>query len=286
MSKDRFRAAPRVSIKRFPFNHIVIDDFLPRRDHTVLRDRLDALVRQGMQEWRDLSRLSKITGYDCYAWVFPPDSPAPLDVFIGREFHDYAADLFDIELTLDVTSQFHYHLPAARTGIWHTDYTVMHHTLNERPAGGMNVWHYGCELLSGAVPAGSTAQSVPRVRALAFLYYLGGDAPARAEDGGATELGYHGPNSAKVSLFGSISPEPNRLLIFECGPRSFHRAAGNPHNPRSLVAGWFHMTEKAAEQRHHLAASYPCEDAVKGRFDYNEATSAETAHVSSPTSGA
>jgi hypothetical protein len=199
-------------------------------------------------------------------------------VLIGREFRDYAAELFAIDLTFDVNAQFTHHPPGARTGIWHTDYSVMHHTLVDPPAGGMNVWHYGCNQLSGAATVPGV-EVVPRVRALTFLYYLGADGAPHADHEGATDLGYHGPASAGVSLFSSIAPRPNRLLIFECGPRSFHRAAGNAHGPRSLVVGWFHMTQEAAMLRHQVAASFPSEDAVKGRFNYNETPSANPVHV-------
>lgn len=266
---ERFAGVSAAGLKRFPFKHIVIDEFLPAPDHAALRDRLDALVRLGTTDGHDLDRLSKIPGYDCYAWLFPADAAAPLDIFVGREFRDYAAGLFDIRLSAEVSAQFNHHPPGARNGRWHTDHTVTYHTAHRGHADSVNVWRFGCNLLNGAVPAGSDAQVVARVRAVAFLYYLGGDETTK--DGGATELGYHGPASADVSLFTAVAPVANRLLMFECGPRSFHRAAGNRHKPRSLVVGWFHMTEEAAFERHRQAASRWCEDAVNGRFDFNEA---------------
>ena len=86
----------------------------------------------------------------------------PLAVFVGRQFRDWAADLFAIDLTFDVNAQFTHHLPGAPRGIWHTDYTVMHHTLAPVADGGMNVWHYGCNQLSGRVTTGPGVTAVPR----------------------------------------------------------------------------------------------------------------------------
>ena len=103
---------------------------------------------------------------------------------------------------------------------------------------------------------------------------MGADDAPRSGSEGATELGYHGPASPGVSLFSAIAPRPGRLLIFECGPRSFHRNAANPHGSRSVVVGWFHVTKEAALQRHRVAAPCASEDAINGRFNYNEALSA------------
>lgn len=282
MSQPRFQAAPRSAIQRFPFSHIVIDDFLPARAHARLCARLDTLVQQGLIEHRDLSHLAKMPGYDCYTWVFPPDAAAPLNVFTSRAFLDYAADLFEIELSGEVSAQFNYHPAGARNGLWHTDFNVAYHTLDQQRPDGTTVWYYGCNILDGTVTGGSAGPAVPRVRALAFLYYPGGAEPLQPDDGGATELGYEGPRTGGVATFAAVAPVANRLLMFECSPLSFHRAAANRRVPRAAVVGWFHMTEEAARQRHRAAPEYWSADAVKGRFDYNEASSAKAVQVESP----
>ncbi len=257
------------ALEGFPFPHAVMDGFLPAELFAALRRRLDELLGQGLSELPDRSRLAKMPGYDCYCWVFPPDLAAPADFFLRRGFQDRMAALFGVALTGEVSCQFNYHPPGARNGIWHTDYVVGYHREDGRRTDGVNVWHYGCNLL-GNNPELPGRPIVPRVRALTFLYYLGAESVGQPVDGGETAIGYDGPLSDETALFRAVEPVPNRLLAFECTPVSLHRMLGNRRTGRALMVGWLHTDPETARRRHGVDPGFWPEAATRGQFDFNE----------------
>jgi hypothetical protein len=253
----------------FPFPHVVKDGFLPTELFACLRSRLDDLLRLGLSETQDLMKLSKMPGYDCYCWVFPPDTAASLDFFIRRSFQQLMAELFGLELSGEVSCQFNWHPPGARNGTWHTDYVVSYHTEESRSPDGVNVWHYGCNLLgNNADLPGRTI--IRRTRALAYLYYLGAETADQPVDGGQTAIGYQSPLSDEIALFRAVEPVPNRLLAFECSPMSLHRMLGVSLSGRGLLVGWLHAEPEIARRRHGIAPEFWNEAAVRGQFDFNE----------------
>jgi hypothetical protein len=253
---------------RFPFQHIIVDNFLPASVFLGLRGMLDGLLERGFSDEHNLSRMSKIPGYDCYCWVFPPDVPEPVNFFTTRGFQVRMGEIFGVTYSGEVSCQFNFHRPGARDGSWHDDYVVGYHTEESRRPDGVNIWHYGCNLLGENSPRpGRTI--IERCRALAFLYYLGADTLEEPVDGGSTVLGYDNPLGNGVALFRAIAPVPNRLLAFECSPLSLHRNLANPCSARALLIGWLHTTPEVAQRRHGAWPGYWCRDAALGQFDFN-----------------
>lgn len=254
-----------------PFPHRIIDDYLPKTEHRMFRACLDNLVSNGLSHYRDRNRLTKIAGYDCFHWVFPADTNSPLNHFYRRRFRDLVAAEFGIELTAEVNAQINHHPIGCRNGTWHTDYIHCYHSADLLTEDGMRPWYFGCEYQSGtSLAGGSRAPVLKRVRAVTFLYYLDGD-DWHDGDGGETGLGYDGPFQDGIQIHSAVAPLPNRLLLFECTPHSFHRMLGNRRLPRSLVVGWLHSTPEYAIARHGTIPTYWPMEAVLGQYSYNEA---------------
>ncbi|MDA8521562.1 2OG-Fe(II) oxygenase [Acidovorax sp. NCPPB 4044] len=260
------------AVAPLPFPHRVIDGYLPPEAHRAFRDRLDALLARGLSQHRDAGRLSKIGGYDCFHWVIPPDAPDALQHFYRRAFRDDVAQAFGLDFTPEVNAQINHHPVGSRNGTWHTDYVHCFHSEDPLSGEGMRPWYFGCEYQAGTpLAGGSTAPILKRVRTAAFLYYLDGDDWSEG-DGGETGLGYESPFNDGIQIHTAVAPRPNRLLVFECCPHSFHRVLGNRRWPRSLVIGWLHGTPESAESRHGVTPTYWPAQAALGQYSYHEAT--------------
>lgn len=254
----------------FPFRHVVIDNYLNSNTHDAIRQDFNKLLAHGITQLPDQNRLAKMPGYDCYNWVFPRDVTAPMDHFYSAEFMAFCRETLNIPFTAEVNAQINHHPAGCRSGIWHTDFIHCYHTQDPTNHSGIRPWYFGCNYQSGMpVAGGSDARILKRVRALTFLYYIDGDDWTQG-DGGETALGYESPFDNEVALFSAVAPLPNRLLMFECSPHSFHRMLGNNRLPRSLIIGWLHCTPEYAVQKHGMVPDDWNSEAALGLVTYNE----------------
>jgi hypothetical protein len=244
-----------------PFRHVIIDHALPPQHHQAICAAFSVLQRQGLSERFVTERLARFPGYDAYCWIFGSDAPAPLRLFVGSPLRDYCAQLFGLELSDEVVAEFHHHLPGSRSDSWHDDYNLAYFA----PAAqhGMNPWHFQCNYMDGSgLPAG---QALTRYRALTLIYYFGAD-NWRPGMGGETELGAERGVSVECRV--AVAPRPNRLLVFECSPGSYHRFTSNIGFIRNSVILWYHGYGADALRRYGQAPrGWSAGDIAGGRRD-------------------
>ncbi len=229
------------NINEHPFRHVVIDDAFPESFHRMICAEFDKVISRGLSETpSNPEKLSRIGKYDAYGWCFPPNAESPLSFFYSKEWRDFTTNLFGIPCTDDTEASFHHHKVGSQSGWTHNDYTAM--SFRDTPPGKINPWYFNCPLQTD-VPMPDTHVGV---RALAILYYFGKSGEWREGDGGDTGI-Y--ANKNRDSIATKVSPIPNRLLLFEVSPRSYHAFITNLRLERNVIVQWFHQDPKTSLER-------------------------------------
>jgi hypothetical protein len=230
-----------------PFPHIVARHVFAPDFYNQLDAAFGALLQRGLSESHDQSRLSRnIRNYDAYSTSFSHDMPAPLQIFISREWHDMLAQLAGVPATNDVAGGFHHHLRGSRSGQVHNDLNPGWF-INAPLNGAVNLTQNDlCDYTTGhrrhaEVPAHQA------VRAVAVLFYLH-NAPWQEGDGGETGL-YSDRDQPVGSPDKAIPPLNNTLLLFECRPNSYHSFIQNRVAARNSLIMWLHRPLGDAVQR-------------------------------------
>ncbi len=228
------------AITEQPFRHIILDDFFTDDYYQALCAAFNQTLNNGLSETHDLRCFSRFQRYDAYYWPFPPASVWPLAFFYSTAWRDYLCDLFAVTLVDDVSADFHHHPPHSQSGSVHNDYNPAFFPDNP-PNGHMNPFYYQCSY-HGKTPQSNTRE---RARALSVLYYLNN--PEWTPSGGGETALYAWHTDPEP--FRSVAPINNRLLVFECGPGSFHRFLGNRDGVRNSMMQWFHGEKESVVAR-------------------------------------
>ncbi len=242
---------PDAVVERSPFPHVIVDGFFSDEMHAAICAAFKNVRASGTSEIVSPLMLSRFPGYDAYCWVFNPEIGPPLDFFYSREWRNYFARLFDIELTDDVVVEFHHHETGSKEDAWHDDFNFGYFVDDQRRQDRLNPWYFQCNYMDAKASAlPDDVVVLERVRSIAFIYYFGGE-PYQKGSGGETGLGSADSATGEVSLFHAVEPVPNRLLAFEISPRSQHKFMTN-RAERNTVIGWFHATVEDHWKRHQI----------------------------------
>ena len=226
-----------------PFPHVRATDVFAPGFYGEMEDSIRGLLRNGLAEQSDGSRLSRMSSYDAFVWTLPPDTGGALGLFHDQDWHDLLARLIGVEATGDVNCAVHHHRPGADHGRIHCD--------------------LGVGWFPGATPSGTVTPSDPArcsyrygdvrqagepvheaVRAVTMIFYAA-NAPWAPGDGGETGL-YLPGQSAVTAPAVRVPPLNNSLLVFENTPRARHAFVANQRSPRNSVILWLHRPVEQA----------------------------------------
>ena len=235
-----------------PFPHFIARDLFTPEFYSRIDESFGEILDRGLCEGRDAAHFSRnISGYDAYSVSFTEHMPAPLHLFISKEWHDMLAQVTGVRATCDVAGGFHHHRQGSRSGEVHND-------LNPgwfadcADVNRVNLCRDDvCDYSTGA-GNGSDAQVHVSVRAVAVLFFLHND---RWQEGYGGETGLYSHREQDVSSpTKAFPPLNNSLLMFECRPNSYHSFIENRGNSRNSMIMWLHRPRSDVVQRWGEAA--------------------------------
>lgn len=213
---------------RWPYTHIVVDDFLTPAEATAVRTHLETLVLE--------QRFAKRKIYDLHARTIAWGEHPSLGFLFDLKFKACLEDLFGQTLTEHVAGYMHSNTPHTDDKYIHTDYSEVFF-MPEPPCGRLantippgyisNILEYD------AAPPGSVIER----RAVVAILYLSAD----WEPGHGGETGIFAQVGQKQHCVAKIEPRFNRLLLFENTPYSFHNYIASSLPRRNSIIQWFHV---------------------------------------------
>jgi hypothetical protein len=183
--------------------------------------------------------------YDADIIGLSPKSAKSFDPLLSQRWLTSICNLLGLADNRRIDAALHSSLPGSRTGWVHTDYCSG--WFDESAAGGPSDLTFPnrgtCAYFTGAVRS-ETAVPVEYVRAATLIFYLCND-DWRPGAGGETGL-YAG---AKATEETAVPPRNNSLLLFACGPHSYHRFLANAAGTRNSIIFWLHQSVEEAHAR-------------------------------------
>jgi len=220
-----------------PFPHLRATNVFTTDFYRRLESSFEELLGRGLAEEQDPLRLTRMRGYDAFAWTLPPGIDGPMALFYDQHWHDLLARVTGVEATGDITGAVHHHRRGSKHGQVHRDLGVGWFP-DADPTGAVNPANSAiCSYKFGDV----RADGVPvheAVRAVTMIFYLC-NLPWAQGDGGQTGL-YRQASSPVESPAMGIPPLNNSLVVFENTPRAWHSFIANTKSPRNSVVLWLH----------------------------------------------
>ncbi len=219
-----------ISVEAFPFPHIVVDNFLKDEIYERLLKHFQSVLDRGFSQEADSTKFHPFLNlrgkyeYDGYMYVPRPEEEPALEIFFTLAWNLFISKIFRQSTGWCTSLAYHHHSIGDRTGFVHHDHASRHFLPDDKLSNGIIFRENG-----------KTPSALQEVRAIALLYYLGGDV-WREGDGGETGI-YTSEKESPIKL---IAPKNNRLFAFQISPRSFHAFQKNV-KPRSSIVQWFHV---------------------------------------------
>ena len=223
-----------------PFRYAVIDDFLKTSYYNQLLKECDRLESNG--KFRKFS--ASYAPEEQSQWKYCHLGAASIkhnyfNLFSTQSFKKFINDKFDdIELTNNITMELHKHPINDKDGWIHNDFDQANFIEDEVSSiNGLNIWNYNTDYRK--------KENVPEiyqknVRSIALIYYLNPKPKEWVlEDGGQTALYISGQDNLE-NIARSVAPIPNRLLIYEINPYSWHALKMKNKYERLSFHMWFH----------------------------------------------
>lgn len=211
-----------------PYKYVIIDNFFKDEVYNNIFKSYKELYKLGTKEQFDKNIISRFPGYDAYCWVFHRNIQYPLSIFHSLEWLLFASNLFKLEITKDIVTEFHHHTINSNGDIPHSDYQECYFVNNPLDHG-INPWYFECNYMS------PSSNSIKKSRAITAIYYFGEE---EWKEGFGGETGVF-DNDGKT-LINKIAPISNRLFAFEISPISFHGFIKNTHIERNSIIQWLH----------------------------------------------
>ena len=233
-------------VRHRPFRHVV--------SGAVFRPEVAAQIAQAVRRLVDeAAGLRHFGWYDAYGWSFPPEPGWPLDLFLGRDWHDLLAAHAQVPADGWVAGGVHHHPPGTARGFVHNDLNPAYFLgpgpvppgRTRLPGHSAVSYTHGTVLVEGARP-------LPTVRSAALLYYTANGSWA---DGDGGETGLFTTQAADLPL-ARVPPLDNSALLFACTPGSFHTFMANRRERNSIIM-WLHADRDVMVRRHGASSLVP-----------------------------
>lgn len=224
-------------IYRWPYTHIVVDNFLTHSAAEAAHKHIDILLADKNKNFkkRDL--------YDVYGRTIEWHEHPSLDVFFDLNLKTFIEQSFGQTLTEHVVTIMHNNTPRKQDKYIHSDWSRVFffphvqcgRLINTTPA------EFETNLLQFVkAPAGTVVER----RAITAILYLSPD--WKQGDGG--ETGVFARIAGTPHCAAKIEPRFNRLLIFENSPHSLHNYMASSLPNRNSIIEWFHTLETNVDQ--------------------------------------
>ena len=226
------------AIKKYPFDHIVVDNFFNADVYQKLSSHFREVYSRGLSEIDDASRFHPFLDlkgkyqYDGYLYEPSPTENKALDIFFSVAWNLFLSNLFKKTTSYCTSFAYHYHPKGNKRGFIHNDLVERNfYTYDKLPN---NVIFCPHKLKKSLPYVIKPELMQTEWRKIALLYYLNNDAWSE-KHGGETGL-YMSPDTEPAVR---VAPKNNRLLAFLISERSFHAFQQNLQ-PRSCIVQWFH----------------------------------------------
>jgi len=212
----------------WPYEHLIIDDFLEESAIAQIRGRLEKLESKGSSAFINFKRYDLMVGEIKYT-----DHPET-DFFFDLSYKDAIAELFSLKLTHHTSIAFHRNVPRKENKYIHSDWVPVafgpdtkQAVLSDTEIGVVREDGTGVEVSNS---------TIVEMRAITAILYLNPD--WKKGMGGATGMfARHGNDYIPVA---EIEPRYNRLFMFKNTPHSYHNYIPSLLPERDSLIQWFY----------------------------------------------
>ena len=185
--------------------------------------------------------------YDCDVMTIDPrEKNNPFDFVFSLEWKDFISNMFDdIPITNNMIAELQHHDIGTSNGWIHNDYDASHF-LHEPLENEINPWYHQCNYRQSE----PDKDLITNVRSIVAMYHINDkytyqdDFKREWEEGDGGETAFYDYNDSDVmeETVIKINPYPNRLVVYEINPWSFHTFLSNIKHSRATMNMWYHST--------------------------------------------
>ena len=246
-----------------PFHMVIFDNFFSNEYSNKMTEGFMKMYNRGLVEkisshGMDTNNLCKIAWYDAYSNALNPCEKL-FEILHSNHFLNYIQSLFpELYFTNHIITETHHHKIGSDDGAVHNDHDTAYFS-DDPLSNGINVWYHN------AMYRKFSDDQVESPRTVALIYYLDDHTidydrkPGENSDwykdewGGHTGL-FHEINTNDIIdsndyLFAKIKPIPNRLVVYELGPNSWHAFRKNMKFERNTLNLFYHSTPEFLKER-------------------------------------
>lgn len=227
-----------ISLKSFsnPYNIIILDN--------VFEESI--LDKMSINAYKYISRVNKPFGevgegsgliYNALIYgMKEEDCVDGYDFFISKTWKEFAAKIFNLNLTQHIAISMHYHEGSkyrrSKDGWSHADSSYV--SVIDDEYKDIKIVSHDCEYANDLDSNDARIKKV--CRAVAVLFYFNNKWSFGINDGGGTSI--YSSKDLKSPMF-EVEPKNNRVMMFQINPLSYHGFKGANFNRTALVH-WFH----------------------------------------------
>lgn len=227
-------ASASAKLYRWPYAHIVIDDFLK----PAAAEAAAAYITKLLEE-KD-AQFTRRKLYDIYAHRITPEEEGSLSFLFDLRFKTFLERIFNRAVTDHITAYVHNNVPREDDKYVHTDYCKVFF-MPHAPCGRL-VDTTPESFLTNLLPYAEAPEgSVIEQRALTAIYYLSPD----WKPGCGGETGIFARIGGQNICAAKIEPRFNRLLLFENKEYSMHNYMASSLPNRNSIIEWFHEPDQS-----------------------------------------
>ena len=228
-------------VKRSPYKHAIVTDLLEKQQLALLTENFRRRISSN-------AAASKVNNYDANIVPLKSVDRGAFAPFLDVEWLQLIARAMGLRATLEIDGALHSHPPGSRSGWVHNDYNPGWFGRAATPDG-MYLNDDECNYRTGKVRF-DEVRPIRRMRYLTFIFYL--DNPVwQPGMGGETGIYFSESQSVdRADVF--VPPLNNTMLLFECGPHSWHAFRTTSFQRNSIIL-WLHRDFDEARQQwpHH-----------------------------------
>jgi hypothetical protein len=224
-----------------PFPHVHVESFFKPKFYKDCCDFFNEILDRGVSDKYDPYKFSRyhFEYYNAFFWQMHANSSYPISQFLSIEWVNYFSNLFNVELTNEVSFELRHHKVDTIKNITkyvHNDFYVVGFPFDVPDKKELFQYYFQCPYLLQS-PEDEEMVNKRMRSVVAFIYINNQDWEEKS--GGVTAL-YKSTNLERHVK--EIPPISNSMLAFEITPYSYHSYINNNTVDRNTIMLWFHST--------------------------------------------